>query len=114
MPSLSRVITIGYYPDVLAFSERLFAGRRVTFVVAYYADPRYMRETIGKLESRSVPIVFDRAEVDDGRFHALTDYIRSRCEHAGVVTLNEGSLRVWVRRGLSGTPSGPNGLPCFG
>jgi hypothetical protein len=109
-----RVITIGYYPDVPAFSERLFAGGRVTFVIAYYADPRYMRETIGKLESQSVPIVFDRAEVDDGRFRTLTDYIRSRYEHAGVVTLNEGSLRVWVRRGLSGTPSGPNGLPCFG
>jgi hypothetical protein len=109
-----RVIAIGYYPDVPAFSERLFAGGRVTFVFSYYTDPRYSRETIAKLESQPVPIVLDSPEVDDGRFRAITDYIRSRYEQAGVVGLNEGSLRVWVRRGLSGTPSGPNGLPCFG
>ena len=109
-----RVIAIGYYPDVPTFAERLFAGGRVTFVFSYYTDPRYTRETIGKLESQSVPIVLDSPDVDDGRFRTLTDYIRSHYLQAGVVAFNEGSLRVWVRRGLSGTPSGPNGLPCFG
>ena len=109
-----RVIAVGYFPDVPAFSERLFAGGRVTFVFSYYTDPRYMRETIAKIESQSVPIVLDSPEVDDGRFRALTDYIRSRYDNVGVVTTNEGSLRVWARRGLRGTPSGPNGLPCFG
>jgi hypothetical protein len=109
-----RVIAIGYYPDVPTFSERLFAGGRVTFVFSYYTDPRYSRQTIAKIESQSVPIVLDGPDVDDGRFRALTDYIRSRYDQAGVVAFNEGSLRVWVRRGLSGTLSGPNGLPCFG
>jgi hypothetical protein len=107
-----RVITIGYYPEVTAFSERLFAGGRVTFVVVYYMNERYMRDTIAKLESQSVPIVLGDETVE--QFHALAEYLRAHYDEAGMVTIVEGSLRVWVRRGLSGTPSGPNGLPCFG
>ena len=110
-----RVIAVGYYPEVPGFSERLFAGGRVTFVISYYADERYWRETIAKLESQSVPIVLGGDhELDDPRFHLLTDYLRSRYDEVGRVTIVEGSLRVLVRRGVSGTPSGPNGLPCFG
>jgi hypothetical protein len=106
------VITIGYYPEVTAFSERLFAGGRVTFVVVYYMNERYMRETIGKLESQSVPIVLGDTTVE--QFQSLADYLRAHYDEVGMVTIVEGSLRVWVRRGLSGTSSGPNGLPCFG
>jgi hypothetical protein len=109
-----RVIAIGYHPDVPAFSERLFAGGRVTFVIGFYPDERYLRQTVAKLQSQSVPIVLAGAEVDDARLHVLTDYVRAHYDEVGVVTINEGLLRVWTRRGLSGTPSGPNGLPCFG
>ena len=35
-------------------------------------------------------------------------------DHVGEVSSSEGPLRVFVRRGRNGTPSGPNGLPCFG
>jgi hypothetical protein len=108
-----RVIAVGYYPDVPAFSERLFAGGRLTFVVGYYADPRYARQTIAKLESQSVPIVLGGPEMDDPRL-GLADYLHSRYDEVGTVAINEGSLRVLVRRGLTGEPSGPNGLPCFG
>jgi hypothetical protein len=108
-----RVIAVGYYPDVPAFAERLFAGGRVAYVTGYYADPRYARETLDKLESQSVPIVLGGAELDDARL-GLTDYFRSHYDEVGRVTIIEGSLRVLVRRGLSGTPTGPNGLPCFG
>ena len=109
-----RVIAVGYNPDVAGFSERLFAGGRVTFVIAYYVHERYWRESIAKLESQSVPIVLGGDELHDPRFHLLTDYLRSRYDEVGSVMINEGSLRVLVRRGLSGTPTGPNGLPCFG
>jgi hypothetical protein len=107
-----RVIAVGYYPDVPAFSERLFAGGRVTFVLGYYADERYWRETNAKLESQSVPIVLGGWELDDPRFHLLNDYLRSRYDEVG--TLDQASLRVLVRKGRQGTPTGPNGLPCFG
>ena len=107
------MIAIGYYPDVPAFSDRLFAGGRVTFVVGYYADPRYARETIAMLDSQSVPIVLGGELLDDPRL-GLTEYFRSRYDEVGSVSITEGSLRVLVRRGLVGTPSGPNGLPCFG
>ena len=108
-----RVIAIGYYPDVPAFSDRLFAGGRVTFVVGYYADPRYARETIAMLDSQSVPIVLGGELLDDPRL-GLAEYFQSRYDEVGSVTITDGSLRVLVRRGLVGTPSGPNGLPCFG
>jgi hypothetical protein len=108
-----RVIAIGYYPDVPAFSDRLFAGGRVTFFVGYYANERYTRETIAKLESQSVPIVLGGPEMDDRRL-GLADYLHSHYDEVGTVAINEGSLRVWIRRGLQGEPSGPNGLPCFG
>jgi hypothetical protein len=109
-----RVIAIGYYPDVPAFSDRLFAGGRVTFVVGYYAHERYMRETIAKLKSQSVPIVLAGFELDDLRFQMLNEYVRAHYANAGEVVSSTGRLRVWTRRGSSGTSSGPNGLPCFG
>jgi hypothetical protein len=109
-----RVIAVGYYPDVPAFSERLFAGGRVTFVVGYYADEHYLRQNVAKLESQSVPIVLVGPELEDPGLRLLTEYIRAHYDEVGVVTINEGSLRVWTRRGANATPSGPNGLPCFG
>ncbi len=109
-----RVLVVGYYTDVPAFAERLFAGGRPTFVVGFYADDRYMRETIARLESQSVPIVLGGAEVDYQEFHLLGDYLHARYDHVGEVSSSEGPLRVFVRRGRNGTPSGPNGLPCFG
>ena len=108
-----RVIAVGYYPDVPALSGRLFAGGRVTFVVGYYADPRYAQETIARLDSQSVPIVLGGELLDDPRL-GLSDYFHSRYDEVGSVAINQGSLRVLVRRGSVGTPSGPNGLPCFG
>lgn len=107
-----RVIAVGYYPDVPAFSDRLFGGGRITFVLGYYADERYWRETNDKLESQSVPIVVGGWELDDPRFHLLNDYLRSRYDEVGM--LDQASLRVLVRKGRQGTPTGPNGLPCFG
>ena len=109
-----RVLVVGYYTDVPAFAERLFAGGRPTFVVGFYADDRYMRETIARLESQSVPIVLGGAEVDYQEFHLLGDYLHARYDHVGEVSSTEGPLRVFVRRGRNGTPTGPNGLPCFG
>ena len=109
-----RVIAVGYYPEVLAFAERRFAGGRVTFVVGNYADERYLRETIAKLRSQSVPIILGGREVDYSEFGLLGDYIRAHYNDVGAVTINGDSLRVWVRRGLPATMSGPGGLPCFG
>ena len=109
-----RVIAVGYYPEVLAFAERLFAGGRVTFVVGYYADERYQRESLAKLESQSVPIVLGGREVDYSEFKWLGDYLHARYDEVGVVSSTGASLRVWARRGLSPTKPGPQGLPCFG
>lgn len=109
-----RVIAVGYYPEVLAFAERLFAGGRVTFVVGHYANERYARESLAKLESQSVPIVLGGREVDYSEFQWLGDYLHARYDEVGAVSTNGESLRVWARRGLSPTKPGPQGLPCFG
>ncbi len=110
-----RVLVVGYYTDVPPFAERLFAGGRPAFVVGFYADDRYMRETIARLESQSVPIVLGAAEIDYREFHLLGDYLHARYDEVGKVSSTEGPLRVFVRRGgRTATPSGPNMLPCFG
>ena len=109
-----RVIAFGYYADVPVFAERLFAGGRASFVVAYYRDPLYTREIIARLQSQSVPIVLAGPDLDHEGYRPVADYIRAHYDNHGQVISSQGPLRVWTRRGLSGTPSGPNGLPCFG
>jgi hypothetical protein len=109
-----RVLIVGYATDVLAFSERLFAGRRASFFSGFYTSQHYSRETIASIESTSVPIVLGSELLDDPRLPLLADYLRSRYEEVGTVKINEGELRVLVRRGIVSKPLGPGGLPCFG
>jgi hypothetical protein len=109
-----RVMVVGYRADVPAMAERLFAGSRLIFMVGYYHDERYMRQTVATLASQSVPIVLSGNEVSYREFRLLGEYIRDRYDEVGIVSSPDGPLRVFVRRGLGGTMSGPNGLPCFG
>jgi hypothetical protein len=109
-----RALILGYATDVLAFSERLFAGGRASFFVGFYTDERYSREAVASLESRSVPIVLGGELLDDARMPVLVNYLRSHYDEVGKVTINEDELRVLVRRGLASVPAGPGGLPCFG
>ena len=108
-----RVIAFGYYADVPVFSERLFAGGRASFVVAYYLDPLYTREIVAKLQSQSVPIVLAGPNLDHERYRPVADYVHAHYDSHGEVSSSQGPLRVWTRRGLRGMPFGPNGLPCF-
>jgi hypothetical protein len=105
---------MGYATDVIVFAERLFGGRRASFVPGFYADDRYSRETVASLQSTSVPIVLGSNLFDDGQMPVIADYLRSHYEEAGKVRFYESELRVLVRRGLAGQPLGPGGLPCFG
>jgi hypothetical protein len=109
-----RVLVMGYATDVLAFSERLFAGRRASFVIGFYADERYEKETVASLQSASVPIVLGGELLDDARLPLIVNYLRSHYDEAGSVRFYESELRVLVRRGLAGQPPGPGSLPCFG
>ena len=109
-----RVLVMGYATDVLAFSERLFAGKRASFVIGFYADERYSKETVASLQSTSVPIVLGGELLDDARLPLIVNYLRSHYDEAGRVRFYESELRVLVRRGLAGQPIGPGGLPCFG
>jgi hypothetical protein len=109
-----RALILGYATDVLAFSERLFAGGRASFFVGFYTDERYSREAVASLESKSVPIVLGGELLDDARMPVIVNYLRSHYDEVGKVTINEGELRVLVRRGLASVPAGPGGLPCFG
>jgi hypothetical protein len=109
-----RVVVMGYATDVIVFAERLFGGRRASFVPGFYADDRYSRETVASLQSTSVPIVLGSNLFDDGQMPVIADYLRSHYEEAGKVRFYESELRVLVRRGLAGQPLGPGGLPCFG
>ena len=80
-----RVIAFGYYPDVPAFSDRRFAGGRATFVVSYYLDPRYTRETIASLAAQSVPIVLAGFELDVDGYGAVADYVHTHYDNVGEV-----------------------------
>ena len=88
-----RVLVVGYYTDVPAFAERLFAGGRPTFVVGFYADDRYMRETIAS----SIAIRAHRARRRrSGLLRSsicLGDYLHARYDHVGEVSSSEGPLR---------------------
>jgi hypothetical protein len=108
-----RVIAFGYYADVLAFSDRLFAGGRATFVVAYYLDPLYTQEIVTRLRSQSVPIFLAGPDLDHDGYRLVADYVHEHYDNVGEVISSQGPLRVWTRRGSSATTSGPNGLPCF-
>ena len=109
-----RLLVMGYATDVLAFSERLFAGKRASFVIGFYTDERYSKETVASLQSTSVPLVLGGELLDDARLPLIVNYLRSHYDEAGTVRFYEGELRVLVRRGLAGQPLGPGGLPCFG
>jgi hypothetical protein len=109
-----RVVVIGYAPDVIAFAERRFGGRRASFVPGFYADERYAKETMATLESTSVPIVLGSALLGDGQMPLMDEYLRAHYDEAGTVRFYESELRVLVRRGRASRPSGPGGLPCFG
>ncbi len=104
-----RVIAIGYYPDVPAFSDRLFAGGRVTFVVGYYADPRYARETIAMLDSQSVPIVLGGELLDDPRL-GLAEYFaavrrgRQRLDHRRLASCAGSPWTGWDAVGSEWAP----------
>jgi hypothetical protein len=109
-----RVLAVGYFTDILTFSERLFAGGRAAFFVGFYSDERYSREMIARLEAESVPIVLGGPLTTDPRIPLLADYLRTHYEEAGTVQANEGTVPVLVRRGVPSRPLGPGGLPCFG
>lgn len=109
-----RLLVMGYATDVLAFSERLFAGKRASFIIGFYTDERYSKETVASLQSSSVPIVLGGELLDDARLPLIVNYLRSHYDEAGMVRFYEGELRVLVRRGLASRPLGPGGLPCFG
>ena len=109
-----RVVVMGYATDVIVFAERLFGGKRASFVPGFYADDRYSHETVASLQSTSVPIVLGSNLFDDGQMPVIANFLRSHYEEAGKVRFYESELRVLVRRGLAGQPLGPGGLPCFG
>ena len=109
-----RVLVLGYATDVIAFAERLFGGKRASFVPGFYSDDRYSNETVASLQSTAVPIVLGVHLLDDGQMPVIENYLRSYYEEAGKVRFYESELRVLVRRGLNGQPLGPGGLPCFG
>jgi hypothetical protein len=108
-----RVLVMGYATDVLAFSERLFAGRRASFFIGFYADERYEKETVASLQATSVPIVLGGDLLDDGRLPLIVNYLRSHYDEVGTVKYYASELRVLARRGLAAQPPGPGGLPCF-
>jgi len=107
-----RVLVMAYAPDVTAFSGRLFAGGRATFVPGFYADPRYSRRAIAWLDIESVPIAlvepYDRPDVYKG-FPLVADYLRAHYDDVGTV----GSWRVLAERGRASSGLTPAGLPCF-
>jgi hypothetical protein len=69
---------------------------------------------VASLEAASVPIVLGGELLDDQRLPLLVSYLHSHYDEAGTVRMNEGELRVLVRRGLTSQSRGANGLPCFG
>lgn len=108
-----RVLVVGYAPEALAFSERLFAGGRVSFLHGFYMDERYSRFAIAQLERHPAPIALADPEAYYRKFPLLPDYLSRRYEEAGMASIGGRPMRVLVLRGLAGRPTGPSGLPCF-
>ncbi len=108
-----RVLVVGYAPEALAFSERLFAGGRVSFLHGFYMDERYSRFAIAQLERHPAPIALADPEPYYRKFPLLPDYLVRHYEEAGMTSIGGRPMRVLVRKGFAGRPTGPSGLPCF-
>jgi hypothetical protein len=109
-----RVLIVGFAPEVLVFAERRFAGGRATFVPGFYMDERYSLNAVARLEAESAPIALAEPEPYYAAFPLLADYLRSRYEDAGTLTVDGGrSLRVLAQRARAGRFVGQAGWPCF-
>ena len=108
-----RIFFVTYAPEVLAFSERRFAGGRATVVPSFYKDPLYSRRTLAWLEAESVPVALvDKAERSGALLSVpiLDEFLRQHYDEVGTF----GPWRVLVRRDRAATGTWAGGLPCFG
>jgi hypothetical protein len=109
-----RVLVVGYAPEALAFSERHFAGGRVSFLHGFYMDERYSRFAIAQLEAHPAPIALADPEPYYRKFPLLPEYLAGHYDEAGTASIGGRPMRVLVRKGLTGHTFRPSGLPCFG
>ena len=59
-----RVLVFGYYPDVVFFSRRAFAGGQVFLHSGYFSSPDEQTLTVARLQRQSVPfVIVERAEL---------------------------------------------------
>jgi hypothetical protein len=108
-----RIFFVTYAPEVLAFSERRFAGGRATVVPSFYKDPLYSRRTLAWLEAESVPVALvDKADRSGALLSVpiLDEFLRQHYDEVGTF----GPWRVLVRRDRAATGTWAGGLPCFG
>jgi hypothetical protein len=114
-----RVLIMAYAPDLLALSDRLFAGGRATVLPGFYTGSYYDRFTVGRLNLESVPIILteDADRYDDDYPHdfpLLDERLKFGYREAGPLRDRYHNLRVFVRLGT--LPSGTFGsshLPCW-
>jgi hypothetical protein len=110
-----RVLVVAYAPEIFAFSERLFAGGRATFVPGFYADAGYEIHAVTRLERESVPLALADVEAETAEFPLVDAYLRTHFVDSGTIEIDGGRrLRLLAHRGLVGRPSGRDARPCFG
>lgn len=109
-----RVMVVGYAPEVIALSERPFAGGRSIFLPGFYEHERYGLYLLDRLARQSVPLILAETEPYYAAFPRLPDHLRSKYVEAGTIPIDGGvQLRILARRGPSRGAYGPGKWPCF-
>jgi hypothetical protein len=110
-----RVLVFGYYPEVVFFSQRSFAGGQAFLHSGYYSSPAEQDLTVARLQHQHVPfIVIERSDLPalDGTYLRIGNYVRNH--FTAVVTSDFRGPHAFtiLQRNDVTAPLRDDGLPC--
>jgi len=110
-----RVLVFGYYPDVVFFSQRPFAGGQVFLHSGYYSSPADQDLTVARMARQRVPfVVVERSDAPalDGTYSRIGGYVRAHFAEVATSTFRGPRLfTILQRKDVNATPR-DDGLPC--
>lgn len=115
-PPTSRVLVFGYYPDIVFFSRRPFAGGQPFLHSGYFSTDAEQDLTVERLSREEVPFVVveqaDRPALD-GTYGRIGAYVKAHYRKVAESGFS-GPRRFAVYQRTDVQPSTrPDGLPCF-
>lgn len=115
-----RVFMEHYLPQVIALSERAFAGGHADLRPGFFTSVEMQQLTVSRLRRQSVPMVFVGPQPDLGNFREsfpiVTSYFDEHYRSAGTRSFDNGRTEVQLLVRRDATPVRtfePLGWPCY-